>query len=319
MRYLVLCLLLVGTAHADRGGKKAARHFAAAERAEKRKDYATAIREYKKAYKVKPHASVLYNIAVDYEALSDWGQAAEYYRRYLDETVDPADHAQVEAELDVLQAKVGRAILEDAAKAKGGLDALRGIEDISYRFSVRFDSGGSPFYTDLRSLRSRDSVRNEVTKDNMKDLQIITPDGGWTQDPSGKVVEMDPDRLVRVHDDLWREPELLLATALDPATIVRALGKETAFDKEYDAVEVSRADGTARTKLLIDPVTHLLFRLAFDSDATQVSVDYSDYTKVSGIVFAQRQVLKKADLKITLTAKEIVVNAGLPEGTFARP
>src|SRR5687767_10419734 len=103
-------VLLVAAAAApavarDSKTEKAAEHFALAEQAERRKDWEAAILEYKQAYALKPHPDVLYNIAKNYERLEDWGNAAEYYQRYLDESPDAADRQKTEARIAALRKK----------------------------------------------------------------------------------------------------------------------------------------------------------------------------------------------------------------------
>lgn len=104
----IALLLLTGAfapslAYADDDARRAAEHFALAESAEKREDWETAILEYKQAYALKPHPSVLYNIARNYERLEDWANAAEYYQRYLDDSGDASDRAKVEKKISVLR------------------------------------------------------------------------------------------------------------------------------------------------------------------------------------------------------------------------
>ncbi|MCA9674016.1 MAG: PEGA domain-containing protein [Kofleriaceae bacterium] len=104
------------TAEAKQQAKAA---FGRAEAAEKRKDWQTAITEYQAAYDALPHPDVLYNIAVDFERLEEYRDAATYYRRYLDEKDDAADRAKVEALIEKLRARPGvvSVITDDAGQA----------------------------------------------------------------------------------------------------------------------------------------------------------------------------------------------------------
>jgi hypothetical protein len=89
----------------DRAEAKKA--FKRAEAAEKRKDWRTAIDEYQRAYELAPHPYVLYNIALDYERLEEFRDAATFYRRYLDEQPDASDRARVEKLITTLRARPG--------------------------------------------------------------------------------------------------------------------------------------------------------------------------------------------------------------------
>jgi len=94
---------LAAPAVADK--KAASEHFALAESAERRKDWHGAIDEYELAYAAAPHPSMLYNVARNYERLSEPRNAAEYYLRYLEEAGDAKDRPLVEERLRVLRGR----------------------------------------------------------------------------------------------------------------------------------------------------------------------------------------------------------------------
>ena len=132
MRILLLVSLLLGAVRfaaaqpsdADRKEAKAA--FARAEAAERRKDWRTAIDEYQRAYDLAPHPDVLYNIAVDLERLEEYRDAATHYRRYLDQSEDPADAPRVEALIEKLRARPGLVtITTDPPGAEVAIDGKR--------------------------------------------------------------------------------------------------------------------------------------------------------------------------------------------------
>jgi len=107
---LALSLLLcagVAAAQPAQRRQEAADHFNRAQVAEKEGHYEEAIREYELAYSLVAHADVLYNIGFDYEKLQDFGRAADYYQRYLDERANdpPQDADAVRAKIRDLRAK----------------------------------------------------------------------------------------------------------------------------------------------------------------------------------------------------------------------
>jgi hypothetical protein len=101
--FVAVLLAAGGSARADEATRRAAEHFALAESAERREDWATAIAEYKRAHALHPHPSVLYNIARACERIGDWSEAVHHYERYLDEGGDPADRPAVEARIAELR------------------------------------------------------------------------------------------------------------------------------------------------------------------------------------------------------------------------
>lgn len=102
---VLLVLALLGAAPAARADDRirAAEHFALAESAERRGDYRAAIDEYRRAYELSPHPSVLYNIGLAHEKLGSLRAAAEHYLRYLDESDDAEDRDQVLARIAALR------------------------------------------------------------------------------------------------------------------------------------------------------------------------------------------------------------------------
>ncbi|MEO7096572.1 MAG: tetratricopeptide repeat protein [Polyangiales bacterium] len=107
MRWLlVTCGLLVAASAAQAEDRETARiHFQAAQAAEKRGDWTTAIDEYERAYKLAPHPSVLFNLADDYEKLSRFHKAAELLEQYLRDSPDAEDRAAVGTRLARLRAR----------------------------------------------------------------------------------------------------------------------------------------------------------------------------------------------------------------------
>lgn len=97
VRGAVILAVLALAPRAARGDDKkaAAEHFALAQSAEKRRDWRAAIAEYEQAYRLSPHPSVLYNIALDQERLAAWRDAARYFLRYLDEAPQASDRDAV--------------------------------------------------------------------------------------------------------------------------------------------------------------------------------------------------------------------------------
>jgi tetratricopeptide (TPR) repeat protein len=110
-RSLVLAAWLCGGATAALAQaptrQEAAEHFKRATAAEKDGRHQEAIDEYLLAYTLVPHADVLYNIGVNYEALKEWARAVEYYQRYLDERSErPSDADAVAAKIRELRTRI---------------------------------------------------------------------------------------------------------------------------------------------------------------------------------------------------------------------
>jgi hypothetical protein len=117
-------------AGADRATDRAAEHFSLAESAERRGDWQSAIYEYKAAYAIKPHPSVLYNIATNYERLGDFEAAAEYFEHYLEGAHDAPDRTEVEGHVRELRGKA-EAMRRDRPRAGTGTGTLVVLTNVS--------------------------------------------------------------------------------------------------------------------------------------------------------------------------------------------
>lgn len=73
--------------------KEAGEFFERGEAARTGGKYREAIAAYQRAFALQPHPSVLFNIALSYEKLGEWANAADYYERYL-----TADSSAVDAD-----------------------------------------------------------------------------------------------------------------------------------------------------------------------------------------------------------------------------
>jgi PEGA domain len=101
---VVAAWLAAGSARADDTETEASRHYEAGQRLYNDGAYDDAIAEYDKAYALKPHPNVLYNIAQAYERLLDYAHSVEYFERYLREAPSSApDRTVVQNRLRVLR------------------------------------------------------------------------------------------------------------------------------------------------------------------------------------------------------------------------
>lgn len=156
-------LLLTSPPRAALAGDRidAAEHFALAQSAEKRQDWQAAISEYQKAYKLSPHPSVLYNMALDYERLSKWRDAAQSFLRYLSGSPDAKDRDQVLARVEGLRQKP--AWLSVHCSPSGGTVYLDGASRGSCPISLPI-GGGHSYQVAVETDGTRTPVRQVQTE-----------------------------------------------------------------------------------------------------------------------------------------------------------
>jgi hypothetical protein len=96
----------------------AGRHFEAGQKLHHEGLFQEAIAEFQEAYRVKPHPNVLYNIGQAYERLLQYGDAVEWFERYLREGGEAAPYRMVvQNRLHVLRGLPARIHVECLPKA----------------------------------------------------------------------------------------------------------------------------------------------------------------------------------------------------------
>jgi hypothetical protein len=119
---------------------QAAEHFALAQAAERRQDWAAAIAEYEAAYRLAPHPSVLFNLGVDHEHLGRRRDAAELFRRYLVAAPDAVDREAVRARIEAL--RTARSPARIATTPAGATIELDGAEVGTAPLELALAAGG---------------------------------------------------------------------------------------------------------------------------------------------------------------------------------
>lgn len=85
--------------------REAGEHFDRGEAARAGGKYREAIAAYQRAFALAPHPSVLFNIALSYEKLGEWANAADYYERYLTADSAASDADEVRGKIRVLRGR----------------------------------------------------------------------------------------------------------------------------------------------------------------------------------------------------------------------
>jgi hypothetical protein len=104
---LIVSAPKVAFAAEDETQKEANVHFQRAVGLYSEADYKAALVEFKKAYEIAPHVTVLYNLGQTYYQLQNYAEALTTFERFLAEG-GTAHRAEVENAVNVLKARVGK-------------------------------------------------------------------------------------------------------------------------------------------------------------------------------------------------------------------
>ena len=88
------------------------------------KRYRDALQRYMRVYRIKPYPNLVYNMARAFEELKEYGDAADYYERYLEMKPDAEDRQEVELSITTLRRMEKVGTTPDPAVSAG---ADRGI------------------------------------------------------------------------------------------------------------------------------------------------------------------------------------------------
>ncbi len=110
-------------------------------------EYREALKEFKEAYRLKPDASFLYNIAQCHRQLGDLADAIKFYGNYLREAPDAANRNEVERQIRELKAAAERQQQQEQASASAriaGADISASVcgDTVGHRASAASDDSG---------------------------------------------------------------------------------------------------------------------------------------------------------------------------------
>ena len=107
----------------------ARRHFLGGMGHFQERQFREAIHEFEMAAELVPSADLWFNIARSHEELGEHALAAEYYRRYLRDRVDPPDRSAVERLLEVLDQRAEEARAAELSRPTTGTLRMHTSED----------------------------------------------------------------------------------------------------------------------------------------------------------------------------------------------
>jgi zinc protease len=221
---------------------------------------------------------------------------------------------------DPAKAAAGKKLLDQALAAKGGADALRAIQDLKLVGAVRVTAAAQSLDGELRRyLVTPDKMRLDMTVYDVTITMVIDGRKVWQRIGDKKALNLPPHLIDDALEGLWRDRDLILLRHLDEGTVVQSVGKETVNGNKYDAVAIRRADGSANTRILLDPKTHLIFRLIYEEAGEVAFEEYSDYRDVNGVKFAFQQRARGSEQSFEVKVDTLLVNGGVDKTLFDKP
>jgi zinc protease len=232
-----------------------------------------------------------------------------------------------EAPVDPKVLAAAKKLLGEALAAKGG-PKVTGMKSFRWRATGSTTIGGQTIPVEVeRVFELPDRMRIDATLSAQgKQVKVIVAvDGktGWNQqvDDSGKsqVVDLRPEDFGAIDFERWREPELILVKANDPAAKIKPAPDDTIDGKPQAVIKLGSPFQGVDVTLFIDRKTKMVSRVAFSDGKQNQADDYSDYRDVQGVKVAHK---RKSAAGQRLTQSELVevhIDPKVDPAVFAKP
>lgn len=187
-------------------------------------------------------------------------------------------------------------LVDEALAAKGGKAKLAAIKGVKQVASGTTSIGPQtvPVETE-RVFVLPDKMRiDALIAGRIKVIIGVDGKKGWQQstDPkTGNLVVQDiaASDQQQIEFERWREPELILLKAADPAAKISLGADETINGAAHAVIKLKTPDDRVSVSLYIDKKTKLVSRMSYSSGASSETDDFSDYRTVSGIKIAHKR------------------------------
>lgn len=244
-------------------------------------------------------------------------------------TAPPPQPAQPELPVDAAAVAAARKLIDEAIAAKGGKAKLAGLKALRLIASGTTTVQGQSVPVEIaRVFVFPDKMRIDATirpPGAPRDVVVsvgVTGQAGWQRGPdkAGEtvVVDITGDALADVDFERWREPELILLKAADPAAKLAPGPDETIDGKPHAVVNLASPFGVA-VSLYIDRKTKLIGRMSYHDSRTGENDDFADYRDVGGVKFAYKRASIGQGRSTSLELKSVELDPKIDAAVFARP
>ncbi len=221
-----------------------------------------------------------------------------------------------------------RKIIDEALTAKGGKAKLAAIKALKMVASGNTTIGAQSVPVDTeRTFVLPDKIRIDATlMQKVKVVIGVTGRTGWQIGPDPQtgnpvIADIAGADVKAIDFERWREPELLLLKAADPASILTPLPDEAIDGKPQTVISLQSPFGIDLV-LYLDKKTKLLTRVAYNEAGSAETDDFSDYKVVSGIKIAFKRKSAgsgKGARSTDLVVKSVEIDPTVDPKVFEKP
>jgi zinc protease len=214
----------------------------------------------------------------------------------------------------------GKALLDKAIAAKGGLARLQGIKTVQVAGTMTYAADGGPVaFPFSNAVAYPDRFRMDADMPGGKVTQVFADGRYWIGDRSGSR-ELTAEQSAPIRAAVERDTVRMLIAAGTGKLTVTAVDGGDGEDPLVGAIEIS-GSGMAPVTLLVNRTNGLIEQARYDAGAEgRVAETYGDYRNVSGVQVPFHTVVRRAGLTpIERDVKTIRFNLPLPPALFVKP
>ncbi len=219
-----------------------------------------------------------------------------------------------------------RQAIAEAIAAKGGKAKLAGIKSLHMTATgvTTIQSQSLPVEIE-REFVLPDKMRIDATI--AKQLKVIVAvDGlkGWEITPDQKtnksaLVDLTGNDMAAAQFEAWREVELILVKASEPAAKLAPQADTVIDGKPHTVVQLGSPFGTLAVTLFIDKKTKLVSRMSYSDQGQTETDDFSDYREVQGVKIAYKRVSSTPGRNTSLTIDKVEIDGKVAPDLFKKP
>ena len=170
-----------------------------------------------------------------------------------------------------------------------------------------------------------DKMRIDATLNGQVKVTVAV-DGrrGWQLAPDQTGAKMQLSdiggaEIASIDFERWREPELILVKAADPAARIWTAPDEAIDGKPHAVVKLRAPYGGVDVALYLDKKTKLLTRMTYSEGAGTETDDFADYKPVQGVMISHKRHSTGRDRTTQLDIKTVEIDPKVDAKAFAKP
>jgi zinc protease len=248
----------------------------------------------------------------------------KYQKVAFTEPITPTVTAP-DAPIDPKVSAAAHKLVDEALAAKGGkakLAAIKGFKMVATG-TTTIEKQTVPVEIE-RVFFVPDKMRIDATlAQRVKVIVAVDGKQGWqlAPDQSGQkmqLTDIGAADVASIDFERWREPELILLRAADPAARVWTGADETVEGKPHSVVMLRSPFGVD-VSLYIDKKTKLITKMGYSEGGGAQTDDFADYKDVGGVKIAHRRASTGGGRTTKLELKTVELDPKLDPKAFAKP